>query len=158
MPHSSQSGLSGRLTFSVVVALAALTFLPAAFGRITVRGEDGENYKGAGDFSPKCKALTDRCSVCSDGKLRRPARGKVPGTELALTAYECATKGKQVFRVKGIDKAVVFHFGTNQHCKVMSDFCAVCADGTYVFTGEKIKIQSDLYECATAPRVKLGGL
>ena len=104
--------------------------------------------------APDCRALTDQCAICSDGKMRASAtkKGDKEAAELQLTPYICATKGKsQLKKIRA--KKIAANI---KDCKVLSDFCAVCKDDSFVFTNDGSKITSDLYECATTPRTHTG--
>lgn len=96
-------------------------------------------------LSPTCKEISIHCTVCSDSKLY------VSGTknkELLKdqNPYSCAISGKSLK-----DQA---DLKSKKSCMVLSDFCAVCPDGSFEFTKDRSKISSDLYECATAPRAE----
>jgi len=94
---------------------------------------------------PRCKQLSKNCSICNDGIMRTPlvALKKDFKSNLKISAYACAT---------GKSKSI------KNKCKILSDFCKICSDGSFKFTMDDSKITSDLYECATNPRTKIGSL
>ena len=105
-----------------------------------------------------CVALTDQCSVCSDLKYRKIQNMNTATTENALniTGFQCASMGKLKYRPKKKASSIPGILAKLKKCKIVSDFCAICADGSYVFTKTAQKIESDTFECATSPRSKIG--
>lgn len=102
----------------------------------------------------ECKAVNSACSVCADGTFKGV---KVPDlkdkkmderdTILGKAAFDCAVAGISETEGEALRK--------RKGCKAMSDYCGVCADGTYEFLKTHAKVKSDPYECATRPRAKM---
>ncbi|HLE12743.1 MAG: hypothetical protein A2504_09675 [Bdellovibrionales bacterium RIFOXYD12_FULL_39_22] len=96
----------------------------------------------------KCVELSKKCAICTDGKKHPAADAKSP--ELTITDYECAQGfAGPAPQPQKIMPAISAKLGK---CIIMSDFCAICADGLFISTLSGNKIDSDLYECVTSPR------
>ena len=98
--------------------------------------------------APLCKGLSSKCAICSDGKMRASTRKG--SKELRISSYACATRGTPLWNGKRVPASKKGLF--KNKCRVLSDFCAVCKDNSYIFVKNGIKIDTDLYACATSPR------
>jgi hypothetical protein len=142
------SGSVFRMSMFAGALLLLLSAPDPAFADVPDRGVD----EGA-TRTPRCKALTDSCAVCSDRKIRTFTPGTRPesGVVATISPYACALRGKS---------AITAQTGSNvlnvalkaRACAVLSSFCAACEDGKFIFTKDGAQIQSDPYECATEPR------
>lgn len=98
-----------------------------------------------------CQILTDRCAICSDGFKRKVVNNPNAitfGDRLHISDYNCATTGL----VKRAHSGKVTALSLLETCEAVSDYCAICPDGKFLFIRDKIEILSDLYRCATRPK------
>lgn len=122
-------------------------FSTLSFAKDVPKNTKQDNKSIENDHKPTCKVLTDKCSICSDGKKRSKS-----GDEIMISDYECAVSGKAISEVEvsqTISKALL-KLG---QCRSLSDFCSICKNGTFIFNKDLKVISSDLFECATLPRV-----
>lgn len=94
--------------------------------------------------SPSCVKLSAGCSICTDGQKRTPGNDRGKPLSDSVTDFDCAVG----IKAKSAKKA------ETKECKKISDYCSVCPDGSFEFNEGKKKIISDLYACATSPRVE----
>ena len=106
--------------------------------------------------APLCKKLSMGCAICSDGKMYVPTRkgSKVTSKRLNVSPYVCANSKGPVWNDKRIPASKLKEAYKNG-CRILSDFCAVCKDNSYIFIKNGIKIDTDLYACATSPRTRI---
>ena len=105
---------------------------------------------------PQCKSLSVGCAICSDGKMRVSTykSSKVSSKKLKISPYACAHLKAPLWNGKRIPASKLKGAYT-KGCRILSDFCAVCKDGSYLFTKTGAKIDIDLYACATSPRTRI---
>lgn len=86
----------------------------------------------------KCLRYSNSCYACSDGLNRKTS----------ISTLKASSKNDLVSSLACAQSSLRSKAG----CVAVSDFCAICPDGTFLLTSANKKIRTDLYECMTKPR------
>jgi hypothetical protein len=145
-------------TFIILLIIPLISFHAVAKDR--EKRDSGFLQQKKQKMKIKCIAVTNRRAICSDLKCRSIKHMNNANKKNALntTPFKCASQGKLKYSSSGRQEAsslakIALKLNT---CKVVSDFCAICPNGKYLFTKTGEEISSDPYECITSPRTQHG--